>query len=104
MPVLDVNTGKLLEYLQMRIHTKLSKICNESYYNYLGRLCRGIGEGPDGISQRIKDTGTFNLFDYENIPINRRKEITYTKLVCIFRPPNYDPNHTWITTGGNRIF
>ena len=50
MSVLDVDTGKLLGYCQLYIHPKLSNIWNESYSNELERLCKEIGEGPDGVS------------------------------------------------------
>ena len=35
--------------------------------------------------------------------MNRRKEITYTKVVCKVRPQKEDPNRTQITISGNRI-
>ena len=38
-----------------------------------------------------------------NIPRDRRKEITYTKVVCEVRPQKEDPDMTRITIGGSRI-
>ena len=37
------------------------------------------------------------------IPVDRRSEITYTKVVCEVREQKEDPNRTRITIGGNRI-
>ena len=52
------------------------------------------------MSQRHRH---FYVIDYKDIPINRRKEITYTKVVCKVRPEKDDPDRTHITIGGNRI-
>ena len=73
MHVLDVDIGKLLGYYQLRIHLKLSNIWNEYYYNELEHLCQEIGEGPDGVSQQVKDTINFHLIYYDNIPTNLHK-------------------------------
>ena len=43
------------------------------------------------------------MIRFEDIPANRRKEITYTKVVCKVRPEKRNPNRTRITIGGNRI-
>ena len=48
MPVLDEETGKTLEYGQLRKHPKYQKVWNESYSNELGRLCQGVGTGKKG--------------------------------------------------------
>ena len=103
MPVLDVDTGKLLDYHQLRIHPKLSNIWNESYSKELGRLFQGIGKLTNGANQLVKGTNTFHLINDENIPINRHKEITYTKVVCLVRSQKAGTNRTQITIGGSRI-
>ena len=69
----------------------------------MGRLCQGIGTGPDGAGKNIKVTDTLHVIDYKNIPMDHRKEITYTKFVCLVCPKKSDPNHTRITIGGNHI-
>eukprot|EP00804_Cyclotella_cryptica_P003940 CCRYP_020905-RB/>CCRYP_020905-RB protein AED:0.37 eAED:0.37 QI:0/-1/0/1/-1/0/1/0/231 len=94
--VLDQDTGVSLKYKQLRNHPKLGNIWNKSYANKLGRLCQGIGASPTGED-------TFYVIDYKDIPIDRRKEITYTKVVCKVRPEKDDPDRTCITIGGNRI-
>ena len=91
LPVLDKATGKTLEYRQLRQHPDFHKVCNHSYANKLGRLCQGIGTSPDGTSKRIKVTNTFFVIRFENIPSDRRSEITYTKVVFKVRPDKIDP-------------
>eukprot|EP00804_Cyclotella_cryptica_P015403 CCRYP_008023-RA/>CCRYP_008023-RA protein AED:0.29 eAED:0.29 QI:0/-1/0/1/-1/1/1/0/379 len=46
MPVLDQDTGQLLEHKQLRRHPKHKATCDTSYSNELGRLCQGIGHHP----------------------------------------------------------
>ena len=46
---------------------------------------------------------TFKVISYTDIPVDRRNEITYTKVICEVRPHKADPHHTRITTRGNRI-
>eukprot|EP00804_Cyclotella_cryptica_P010308 CCRYP_012223-RA/>CCRYP_012223-RA protein AED:0.11 eAED:0.15 QI:0/0/0/1/0/0.5/2/0/935 len=101
--VLDQDTGMSLEYRQLRTHPRLGSVWNKSYANELGRLCQGIGSNQDGDGKRVEGTDTFYVVDYEDIPADRRKEITYTKVVCKVRPEKNDPNRTRITIGGNRI-
>ena len=58
-------------------------------------------KGP--LHQRTEGTGTFNIINFDDIPIDRRGEITYTKVVCEYREQKDDHNRTRITIGGNRI-
>jgi hypothetical protein len=101
--VLDQDTGIYLDYKQLRNHPKLGIIWSKSYANELGRLCQGIGSNPTGDKKRVEGTDTFYVIDFEDIPVDRRKEITYTKVVCKVRPEKDDPDRTRITIGGNRI-
>ena len=73
-PVLDETTGEYLNYHQLMKHPTLSK----------------VGVGPEGQGQRIKGTDTFFVTRYEDIPQERRKEITYTSIVCEVRPQKAD--------------
>ena len=101
--VRDDTTGNFLEWRQLRTHPLLSATWNTSYSNELGRLCQGIGTGPhDG--KRVKGTNTLFPIQHDNIPFGRRKEITYSKVVCKVRPEKGDAaNRTRITIGGNNI-
>ena len=103
MPVLDEETGQYLTFRQLMRHPRLSKIWKPSASNELGRLCQGIGVGPNGQGKRVEGTDTFFVIRYEDIPPERRQEVTYTSVVCEVRPQKADPNRTRITIGGNRI-
>ena len=104
MPVLNNEIGENLEYRQLRHHTEYQKIWEESYCNELGRLWQSIGTGEKGLKKkRVAGTETFRIIRYEDVPANRRKEITYTKIVCKVRPQKDDPNRTRITISGNKI-
>ena len=63
----------------------------------MGRLCQGVGIGPNVKGKRIEGTNTFFAIKFENIPKDRLNEICYTSLVCEVRPGKKDPNRTRIT-------
>ena len=44
--LMDVDTGEILEFRQLRKHPKYMKIWDTSYANELGRLCQGVGKNP----------------------------------------------------------
>ena len=103
--VMDVDTGEMLEFRQLRKHPKYKKIWDTSYSNELGRLCQGVGKDPSNpMIQRVKGTNTFRVIRYEDIPKDRRGEICHTTVVCEVRPDKDDPNRTRITVAGNRIY
>ena len=104
MPVLDADTGESLEYHQLCHNPKHQNIWEESYCNELERIFQGVGTGYQGPKkQRVAGTETCRVIWYEDVPMDRRKEVTYTKAVCKVRPPKHDPNRTRINIGGNRI-
>ena len=100
---LDPSTGQYLKHRQLRRHPKLGPIWNTSYSNELGRLCQGVVKGPTSTGQCTKSTYTFRVTPFKNIPRDRSKGITFTKVVCKFRPEKEDPYRTLITTMGNRV-
>ena len=103
-PVLDAETGKLLEHRQLRQHAKYKEVWDTSYANELGRLCQGVGQKPDNPTEkRVEGTDTFRPIQFHDIPPDRRMDVTYTRVVCEIRPQKQDPNRTRITIGGNRI-
>ena len=69
----------------------------------MGRLCEGVGTGPNGKSKRIEGTNTFFAIKFENIPKDRLNEICYTSVVCEVRPGKKDPNRTRITIYGTNL-
>jgi hypothetical protein len=94
----------MLEHRQLRRHPEYKETWDTSYSNELGRLCQGIGtDTADPTQKRVEGTNTFTPIHYNNIPAERRNDITYTRVVCEIRPQKADPNRTRITIGGNRI-
>ena len=69
----------------------------------MGRLCQGMVRSTEGKGKRVEGTDNFFVVKYNEIPTYRRKEITYTSVVCEVRPQKEDPNCTRITIGGNCI-
>ena len=83
LPVLDKESGKLLEHRQLRRHPRLKETWETSYANKLGRLCQGIGKGTAGpAQQRVKGTSTFRVIHYDDIPSNKLSDIYHTRFVC----------------------
>ena len=68
MPVLDEETGKYLTYRQLHKHPRLAFIWSTLYSNKMGRLCQGIGSGPQGVDKRVDGTNTFHVIYYDDIP------------------------------------
>ena len=52
----------------------------------MGRLCQGVGKGPNDKGKRIKGTNKFFAIKFEDIPKDRLNEICYTSVVCEVRP------------------
>ena len=102
-PVLDEETGKLMEYQQLRKHPKYATTWTTSYSNDMGRICQEIVNNTEGTGKRIESTDTFFVIHYHDTPANRHKEIIYTSVVCEVRLQKEDPNQTRITIGVSRI-
>ena len=103
-PVLYEETGQLMEYRQLCKHSRYATTWTTSYSNDMGRLCQGIVKNTEGTGKSVEGTDTFFVVHYHDIPANKRKEITYTLVVCKVRPQKEDPDRTQITISGNRIY
>ena len=51
--VLEQETGKQLNYGQLRKHPRLQETWKTSLSNEMGRLCQGVGKCPNGKGKRI---------------------------------------------------
>ena len=94
--VLDVETGKMLEYRHLRQNTKYKEDWDVSAANKFGRLAQGVGG-------RTKGTNTIFFVAKKATPQDRFRDITYGKFVCDVRPQKAEPNRTRLTVGGNKI-
>ena len=66
-----------------------------SYANELGRLTQGIRDIPG--------TNTMFFIHKSDIPEDRRKDITYGRIVVVLRPQKKEQARTRLTVGGNLI-
>jgi hypothetical protein len=88
-PVLDNETGDLLEYRHLMQHPKYKDIWSHSFGKEIRRL--------------VTTTETMSFKSKSQIPQERRKDITYGRIVCVYRSEKTDPHRTRITMGGNLI-
>ena len=103
--VLEQETGKQLNYGQLRKHPRFQETRNKSFSNEIGRLCQGVGTGPNGTGKIIEGTNTFFVIKFEDIPKDRINKICYTSVVCEVRPGKKDGdlNRTRIKICGTNI-
>ena len=101
--VLDHDTGKQLNYGQLRKHPKFQETWNKYFSNEMGRLCQGVGTGKNGLGKGLEGMDTFYVIKSEYIPKDRINKICYTSLVCEVRPVKKDLNCTIITIFGTNV-
>jgi hypothetical protein len=97
MAVMDKSSGKMLNYRQLMRHPDYREQWSLSSANEFGRLANGVGG-------RIKNpTRTITFIHKDDIPHDRRKDVTYGQFVCTVRPEKAEQNRTRFTVGGDRI-
>ena len=69
--VLEHEIRKQLNYGQLRKHPRLQYTWKTSFSNEMGRLCQGVGTGPNGKVKIIEVTNIFFAIKFENIPKDR---------------------------------
>ena len=97
-------TGKELNYGQMRKHPKFQETRNKYFSNKIGRLRQGVVTRINDIGKRVEGTNTFYVIKFEDIRKDRLNEIYYTSVVCEVRPDKKDPNQTRITICGTNVY
>ena len=102
-PVLDKETGKILNYGQLRRNPKYANTWNMSYANEMFRLCQGVGTRDGGFGKQIKGTDTFHVVHFEEISKYRLREVCHTSVVCEVRPGKKDPNRNRINICGTNV-
>ncbi len=95
-PVLDQDTGKMLEYRQLLRDPKYKAIWSKAGVNEIGRLAQGVGKRIDG-------TNTIFFVHKHEIPQDRLKDVNYIKFVSSIRTEKEDPHQIRATLGGNLI-
>eukprot|EP00804_Cyclotella_cryptica_P007584 CCRYP_010663-RA/>CCRYP_010663-RA protein AED:0.17 eAED:0.17 QI:0/0/0/1/1/1/2/0/834 len=94
--ILDTDTGELLEYRDLIKNPKYCTIWKNSYGKELGRLAQGI-------LGTVKGTNTIVFIAHNEIPPQRRKDVTYGCIIANYQPEKEDPYRIQLTVGGNRI-
>jgi hypothetical protein len=98
MAVLDEGTGNMLNYRQLVRHPKYKAQWKVSSANEFGRLANGVG------GRIKKPTNTIRFICEQDVPKDRRRDITYGSFTCSVRPEKVDePNRTRFTAGGDKI-
>jgi hypothetical protein len=86
MALMDKDTGKLLNYMQLMNSPKYKKAWSLLAANEFGQLANGIG----GC---IKNpTNTIEFIFQHNIPRDHVKDIMYGQFICLVRPKRAEPN------------
>jgi hypothetical protein len=87
--ILDEETGDLLEYRHLMKHPKYKDTWLKSFGTEIRRL--------------VTTTETILFKRKDEIPQDRRKDITYGRVVCTYRSEKKDPYRTRLTMGGNLV-
>jgi len=74
---------------------KYRNLWSISFANEIGRLAQGICD--------IKGTDTFFFIRKSDIPKDRRKDVTYGRIVVTYQHQKSEPNRTRLTVGGDRV-
>ncbi len=75
-PVLNNNTGKLMELRHLLCNPKYTELWSKFYTKELGQLAQGVAG--------TNNTYTIVFIKYKKIPLNRRGHITYGKTVVTY--------------------
>ena len=93
--VIDEETGKRMEYRDLIKKPELLSLWTRSLANELGRLTQGIRD--------IVGTNTMFFIPKSEIPHNRRKDITYGRIVVGYKPDKLEKARSRLTVGGDRL-
>jgi hypothetical protein len=93
---LDKTTGHLMEMRHLLVNPKYKELCGRSYTKELGCLAQGM----PGVS---KGTNTIVFIRRNDIPHNRKRDVTYMHVCVNYCLEKEDPNHTGVNVGGNLL-
>jgi hypothetical protein len=94
--IIDPDTGASIEYRHLLKSPKHCKAWTTSFANELGWLAQGVGGRQQG-------TNTVYYIRHDQVPEDRRKDVTYGRICVDYRPQKEEPNRTRLTVGGNLI-
>ena len=85
-----------MEYQDLIKNDKYQEVWNTSFVNELGRLAQGIRD--------VKGSNTVCFIEKIEIPKDRQKDVTYVRIVVLYRPQKLYPNRSRLTVGGDQFF
>ena len=94
--IFDEESGQMLKYRKLITHPKYKEAWTHSSANEFGRLAQGVGT-------RINGTNTIFFIGKHEVPADRRRDITYGKFVCEYKPNKTEKERTRFTVGGDKI-
>jgi hypothetical protein len=94
--VCNTHTGNYLNYRQLMRDPKHSKVWYGSSENEFGRLAQGVGG-------RVTGTNTIFFIQKDQVPIDRRKDVTYSSFGCELKPNKEEKHRTQLKAGGYRF-
>jgi hypothetical protein len=94
--VMDSDTGDMLEYRHLLKNPKYRETWSKAFGKEIGRLA----QGQEGV---VEGTDALHFIEYDEIPRDRRKDVTYARICADYRPEKSDPNCIRITVGGNLV-
>ena len=94
--VMDQETGDMMEYRHLLKNPKYREVWSKAFGKEIGRLA----QGQKGV---VEGTNALFFIKYEDIPMDRKKDVTYARICANYRPEKEDPNRIRITLGGNLV-
>jgi hypothetical protein len=85
-----------MEMRHLLVNPKYKELWVKSYTIELGCLAQGIPSVSNG-------TNTIIFIGHNDVPIDRRKDVTYGRVCVNYCPEKANPNWTHLKVGGNRI-
>ena len=89
-------TGEILEYRHLITGTKYKEVWVKSFWKEIRRLAMGIPDKAEG-------TDIMHFIHKEQVPPERRKDVTRDQVVCTVHPEKDDLNRTRICPMRNLI-
>jgi hypothetical protein len=93
---MDEETGEMLEYRQLIKRPKYRDVWSKAFGKEIGRLA----QGQKGV---VEGTNCIFFIPSNEVPMDRKKDITYVRICANYRPEKEDPNRIRITLGGNMV-
>ena len=93
----DKETNTYLNYRQLISHPRYKQTWTKSAANEFGWLAQGLKDG------RVKGTNTIKFIRKDQVPSDRKKDVTYGSFNCDYRPGKEEEERTRLTVGGDRI-